>query len=508
MSPKSSQGGLGSRRPRSTRLRRRALAGATAVLVLSPFPAMADVAKVGTNNVFQLDNTTAGGAPFAGFVFGGVGQPDEDVGPFSSVSDASSFVVASGMLDSPFYRSSATGDPYFGLTYEPPRGVPMSFALGVGTGGSDWHGNAKLVYSQEDNGRETVLGVMKGDIVSQPTFAAVDQTIEAYGTVSGTSGTHYRGPGALVVAGSIAFAGGPTLAVTHRYELLAGRNFLEVTSTIGNSSGSAVENVNMWVGTSDDWIGTTDRPVKVKGQIQGSAATATFNAACSGVTNAIILSTDDEYMMAYSPAAGADTILFDDYNDWHENVLPLAPADSEYDVPASDGSWALYLPFGEIANGAEKSITWYLEGGDLTFPTPQDCSDATSAPASAPAPTLVCTPDPVVPGGRVTCEISGAPADVDILWNAVHGSPFAGAGVRTDAQGLATFSFIAPRGAAGESISVLLVDWTRPLGVQVLGTASPSRVPAGEGGSSLPLALGLMTLAGAGLLGRRLVSAN
>lgn len=158
--------------------------------------------------------------------------------------------------------------------------------------------------------------------------------------------------------------------------LLAGRNYLEVTTMISTASGATVNYVNMWVGTSDDWIEETDSPKTVKGQIQGSANTAVFNAACSGATNAIINS-GGGYMMVYSPTPGADTALTNGINEWNTRIVNLASAASEFDVEAGAGSFGLYLPFGDIANSTSKSLTWYFEGGELTYPAPQICSDVT-----------------------------------------------------------------------------------------------------------------------------------
>jgi hypothetical protein len=546
-----------------------AIGGALALtlnLTLGVLPAHAD--SPGTNNVFQLDNTRPAAGPFPGFVFGGEGVPvesdddnngDDDGGlrgAFQSIPNAPSIVPASGMLDAPYYRSSAAGNPFFGLTYYPPEGIPLSFALGVGTGnGIDWHRNEKLIYSQACNSREcftpddfeddddfdpmdagSPLGELFGDVNPATTtlFAVTDQTIVAGASVG--TGQHHRGPGTLTVEGKIGFTGGPVLDVKHVYALLAGRNYLEVTTTIRNTSGTAATNVNMWVGTSDDYIGDTDSPNKIKGQIQGSANTALFNAACSGSTNAIIVSSGAEYAMVYSPAEGADTVLSDGYGNWNTRIVNLAPADSEYEVLDSDGSYALYLPFGDIANGASKTINWYFEGGELTFPVPENCADSTpvggggleeeveeeeeeveDVPAPAPAPaaapaapvsllTLVCSPDPVAVGGLVTCVVSGGDGDIDILWAASSATLFAGQGVRLDGSGNGVFSFRAPSGAQGQAITVELVDWDRATTVQVTGRALPARIPAGEGQGGLPLAVtlsALVLLAGAGAMRMR-----
>lgn len=118
-------------------------------------------------------------------------------------------------------------------------------------------------------------------------------------------------------------------------------------------------------------------------------------------------------------------------------------------------------------------------------------------PAAALPPVLTCTPDPVVPAGLVTCEVTGGDPGIDILWNASFNGVFAGQGVTLDDQGRGTFTFTAPRAAAGQSLSVVLVEWTSPISVGVSGQALPGSLPAGEGSGGVPmlpliLALGLL----------------
>jgi len=111
------------------------------------------------------------------------------------------------------------------------------------------------------------------------------------------------------------------------------------------------------------------------------------------------------------------------------------------------------------------------------------------APVSLPV-GLVCTPDPVVAGGLVTCEITNGPSDGDILWRAGNGSFFAGQGVRIGPDGRATFTFTAPLALRGQAILVELVDWGVTATVRVLDIV-PARIPAGEGVPTAPIALTL-----------------
>jgi hypothetical protein len=167
-------------------------------------------------------------------------------------------------------------------------------------------------------------------------------------------------------------------------------------------------------------------------------------------------------------------------------------------------------------------VGWYLvvqdydednkSGGHSNFLgplAPTGCGPEGEAPAAPLPPVMVCSPDPVVPGGTVTCALSNGPVDHVALWRAsFDGSVFASTGVRFGPDGVGSFSFIAPRGAACGAVTVELVEWLPPITVSVACSAVPSRVPAGEGGLPLGAGLfGLMGVAGAVLAGRRLVSA-
>ena len=127
-----------------------------------------------------------------------------------------------------------------------------------------------------------------------------------------------------------------------------------------------------------------------------------------------------------------------------------------------------------------------------------------SASQSVP-PTLTCSPSPVRAGSEVTCSVSGGDPDIDILWNASFaGSPFAVQGVRLDASGRGTFVFVAPAAAAGQEITVELVEWLAPVSLGVVGGVIPSSIPAGSG-SHVPggLVLVILLVAAGSLAGIR-----
>jgi hypothetical protein len=139
----------------------------------------------------------------------------------------------------------------------------------------------------------------------------------------------------------------------------------------------------------------------------------------------------------------------------------------------------------------------YPGGGHSNWVGPWLCGDAPAV--AVPTLALVCTPDPVMPGGTVTCEVTGGDPGIAILWAAAVDGVFASTGVTLDAQGRGTFTFVAPRTAAGQHVSVTLVDWSTATRVAVGTQVVPASIPAGEG-SGVPSAPSLL-LASALLLG-------
>jgi hypothetical protein len=337
----------------------------------------------------QLDNVVTG-ASGGGVVFGGI-IPDDGL----TVPDAPSVAVNSGMLDAPAYYSRLE-QRHFNMTYNTGDQIPLSFALGIGTGGDFWHRNTEIVVSQIDNDRpddESQVGALSGGATSTGF------------TVTRTAGANSRGPGTLQAVGELVFDGGSTLEVTHTYEVVENTNFVKATTSVRSTSGT-VPNVNMWVGTSDDWVGVTDSPTSSLGLVTGEGVNATFAAKCNGPTNAVLVQSDAEFLMLYSPDISyAQAVLsalievFDsvinvapeDLSNWvyesewvegqpefehNTSIVDQNPKASAYGIETNDGAHALALKYGDVGT-TPVSRTWYYQAGilpDVPFdvcPNPQ-----------------------------------------------------------------------------------------------------------------------------------------
>ena len=244
-----------------------------------------------------------------------------------------------GNLQQPFYLSPADSN-YYKLTYST---YPLDMAVGSGTGGSNWSG-------------ATV----------QDSYAAalVNQTIDYSGyTVTGTAGSVTTGYGTVVSVGEMTL-NGQTVQVTNEYILDTGVNFVKINTSIKNISGSSLSNLNVWVGTRDDYVGSTDEPQKTKGNLDGTGGAFQAVTNATDPASALMIQTANEGALFYSTSAGVNMAI----NECcvFSAAYEQNPTTSVIQSPYQDGSYAAVLPFGNIADTTEVSITWFYAAGLLS----------------------------------------------------------------------------------------------------------------------------------------------
>lgn len=140
-------------------------------------------------------------------------------------------------------------------------------------------------------------------------------------------------------------------------------------------------------------------------------------------------------------------------------------------------------------------------------------SDPCTVPAVATTSTLSVTcaqgADGTLPvRSPITCTLTGADADIDILWRAAYNPTFAEGVVRTGTDGTGTLTLALPTAAAGSPITVELVAWTTPIPVgtaagSAAGGPVPTGIPAGIPAGDAPtfsMPLGLLTVLAAAVL--------
>lgn len=185
-----------------------------------------------------------------------------------------------GNLLQPFYWSPDAGT-WNKLTFS---SYPLDIAVGAGTGGSNWSGS---------------------NIVENPALA--DQVLDTSGFVTtstdGDTNTAI-GHGAMSSTGTLT-VDGASLEVRSTYELGETASFVKVTTSVRNVGAGSADNVNLWVGTRDDYVGNSDRPTKTKGNLVDGAFGATDDAATPGAALRITSAADG--VLFYSTTEGTNT---------------------------------------------------------------------------------------------------------------------------------------------------------------------------------------------------------
>jgi hypothetical protein len=195
----------------------------------------------------------------------------------------------SGMPEQPFYKTS--NGTWNKLTYSD---IPLSMTLGSGTGSNtNWSG--ATVPSSDPFSSSMGLGTLSDFAIglSEAIERSPDRAVD-------------YGFGKVTVSGSVVL-NGANMGVRHVYELGQNDSFVKATTTITNNELATVNNVMIWIGTRDDWVGNTDRPKKERGNIVNGAFTKI--ASSSNASSAIRISTADEGILFYSTTPNTATSI-------------------------------------------------------------------------------------------------------------------------------------------------------------------------------------------------------
>lgn len=312
-------------------------------------------------------------------------------------------VNAKGNLQQPFYYDSVLGGGnWYKLTFS---NYPLNNAVAIGgDGSSNWNLNG--VISQDP--------VLTGQVVDTSGFTVI----------SGSNGY-----GTIISRGNVT-VGGQTFQLQNSYTLGQADSFVRIVTRITNTGSTPLQNVRVWVGTQDDWVGTTDSPTKRRGNLVNGAfvdiATATEQ------SSALQISSGATGVLFYSTSPGANTSIHSCCS--FSNAYRQNPASSLI-ANTNDGSYALFVRMSDLASGQSDEFTWYYAAGELAN-LAQIAASVGAASSSAPvslvlnAPVIPFVPvsatgmtgtltyaiSPALPAGLVfsstTGEISGTPTGV------------------------------------------------------------------------------------------------
>lgn len=277
-------------------------------------------------------------------------------------------VDPSGLFNQPFYWS-AQDSVWYKLTYS---SYPLDMAIGSGTTGANWTGN---------------------NVVSLSGTAMRNQVIDysAYVVTSDSGdGTWSKGYGRITVSGEFTVNGEEVL-VTHIYQLGQTDSFVKATSTVKNIavSNNAIDDIHIWVGTRDDYVGGSDDPKKRRGNLNPVTGDFEVLTNAADQAKALEITTANEGALFYSTTAGTDMSYNDccSFSDAY-NTVPAQSANGSDVIPGiesqeNDGSYAAMLSYGDLVYNAQTQIVWFYAAGAIA-----DLAAVARAVATAAAPAV------------------------------------------------------------------------------------------------------------------------
>ncbi|PSR55938.1 hypothetical protein AHMF7605_21745 [Adhaeribacter arboris] len=240
-------------------------------------------------------------------------------------------VNASGNLQQPFYFNSVQ-NAWRQLTFS---NYPLDNAFAVG-------------------GVKTNEWNLNGTIVQNPALS--NQVISTSGYTSTGSNNGY---GTITSRGNIT-VGSSLLEIENTYTLPQNSAYIEVKVKVKNLSASPIDNVRIWIGTRDDFVGGTDTPTKQKGNLVNGAFTQIPNATTRSA--ALKIFTSQEGILFYTNSTKGNTIMQGCCD--FRNVINQNPLSSSTQL-TNDGSYGFYVRLNDLAVGASDDFTWYYAAGEL-----------------------------------------------------------------------------------------------------------------------------------------------
>jgi hypothetical protein len=242
-----------------------------------------------------------------------------------------------GTLQQPWYYNGSI-NTWFKLTFS---SYPLDYAIAVGgDGASSWNTN--------------------GTIIENPVITG--QTINTAGFTS--TGT-YTGYGTLISTGTITIAG-QNFLVEQFYALPSNNGYMQIRTKIRNISATVATNVRVWVGTRDDWVGSSDGPTKEKGNLINGAFQMITNV--SEQSQALKVISGQEAVLVYAP--DERSYMISRYCCSFSNVInqnPLTNPGTGENLPTftSDGSYGYYVRLNDLQPNESDFIDWYYAAGSL-----------------------------------------------------------------------------------------------------------------------------------------------
>ena len=289
-------------------------------------------------------------------------------------------INTSGNLKQPFYLNTAS--TWRQLTYtEPTPTVPYALDSKFGVGGDG------------TNPWNTTGDLQPNPIMDRQFFDS-----------SGFSG----GSGIIKVKGNIT-VGTAQLELINSYNISTGDNFIEITTTCKNIGAAAITNLRYWIGTRDDYVGGTDSPTIVRGNlVSGAFQQLTL---MTDLSSALRITTPDEGILFFTLASNANS----SHDGYDNRINPSEDKDPDTALISNtiDGSYSMYVRMNDLAVNESDSFTWYYAAAAL-----DELDDVIADVADASCPT--CIPD--TDGDGILDPLDGCPYAAGVA--ALSGCPW------------------------------------------------------------------------------------
>lgn len=247
-------------------------------------------------------------------------------------------INAWGLFQQPWYYSHIA-NAWYKLTF---NNYPLDTAIGFGTGSTSWSG-AYITDLYTLTSTYSTMDYSNFTVVSSDTAKTV-------------------GNGVVVARRSFTISG-QQLILQNTFSLGRNDSFVKVTVQVINNSTAPIQNLIIWTGTRDDYVGGTDTNTKTRGNLNTGSFVAVT--ASTQPSYAIMITNPTEGVLFYSETVGVMTAYSSCCsfaNVYNTNPLSLAPS-----TPTpTDGSYAAVLPIGNLTAGSSGTIVWYYAAGAIS----------------------------------------------------------------------------------------------------------------------------------------------
>tara|TARA_B100001175_G_scaffold29305_1_gene21547 strand:- start:2066 stop:4627 length:2562 start_codon:yes stop_codon:yes gene_type:complete len=173
-----------------------------------------------------------------------------------------------------------------------------------------------------------------------------------------------KGYGLITVSGTISIGSGSdarTFQVNNSYNISEEDNFIKVTTSIKNTGTVSITNLRYWVGTKDDYVGGTDRPTKIRGNLVSGSFQALSNTASS--SSALRITTAQEGVLFFTNSIKGSTA--------QKNYGPFTNTTNQNPASAAisstnDGSYSMFVRMNDLEVGESDTFTWYYAASKLS----------------------------------------------------------------------------------------------------------------------------------------------